>query len=132
MKYLLDTNICIYIINSRPESVLERFKSMDIGDIAISAITLYELQYGAYKSGYPEKNLAALRKFVLPLDILNFNAHIADTCGRIRAEQEKGGQIVGAMDLQIAATAISHNLILVTNNTKEFERILELKLENWI
>ena len=132
MKYLLDTNICIYIINNRPKSVLDRFNALEVGDVAISVITLYELLYGAYKSQQVDKNTAAVRKFITPLELIKFNELTADACGKLRAEQEQTGNILGPMDLQIAATAIARSLTLVTNNTREFQRVNNLKLESWV
>lgn len=132
MKYLLDTNICIYIIKQRPPEVLKRFQDINSGDIAISTITLYELLYGAYKSSYPTKNKSAVRKLVLPLEILPFDEKEADICGKIRAEQEKKGEVIGPMDMQIAATALANDLTMVTHNIKEFKRISALKVETWI
>ena len=132
MKYLLDTKICIYIINRRPEQVLERFRSLEPGDIAVSSITLYELLYGAYKSGKPEQNLEAVRLFVSPLEVLPFGEGAADVCGNLRATLERSGDLIGAMDMQIAATALLHDLTLITNNIGEFERIPDLKLDNWL
>lgn len=132
MKYLLDTNICIYIINNRPESALKHFKDLDIGDVGISVITLYELLYGAYKSQSSDKNLSAIRKFVTPLEVIGFDEIVANSCGKLRAQQEKIGAIIGPMDLQIAATAIAHELTIVTNNVKEFTRINGIGIESWI
>jgi tRNA(fMet)-specific endonuclease VapC len=132
MKVLLDTNICIYIIKRKPQSVLEHFQQFNVGDVCLSTITLYELMYGAYKSQLPENNRQAIRQFVSPLEILPFDEGTADWCGYIRAMLEKQGNVIGPMDLQIAATALSYNLTLVTNNNKEFPRIQNLKIDNWI
>lgn len=131
MKYLLDTNICIYIINSRPSKVLNRFKEFAVGDIAVSTITVYELMYGVYKSRYEEKNLCALRAFLSPLEILSFDEACADFCGRVRAYLEKEGKMIGSMDIQIAATALAYNMTLVTNNVGEFRNVHSLKIDNW-
>ena len=131
MKYLLDTNICIYIINKRPQLVLERFQECSLGDIGISTITQYELFYGAYKSKYVDQNKIAIREFCLPLEILPFDEYAADICGGIRAGLEAKGAIIGAMDMQIAAVSIANDLTLVTNNTKEFKNIHNLRIENW-
>lgn len=132
MRYMLDTNTCIYIINRRPEHVLKRFTEFEPGDIAISSITLYELFYGAYKSKRVEGNCEAIRQFTTPLEVFAFDDGAADICGQIRARLEKNGAIIGAMDMQIAAVAMVNHLVLVTNNTNEFQRIEGLKLENWI
>ncbi len=131
MEYLLDTNICIYIIKKKPAGVFEKFKSLSIGSIGISSITLAELQYGIMKSSSPEKNQEALDKFITPLEIIDFDYNATIEYGKIRADLERKGTSIGPLDTLIAAHAKSLDLILVTNNEKEFERILELKLENW-
>jgi tRNA(fMet)-specific endonuclease VapC len=127
---MLDTNICIYIIKKKPVKVLETLKRLDIGDVCISAITLAELEYGVEKSQQRERNKIALTSFLAPLEILPFSASDAVTYGEIRAALEKRGQVIGAYDLLIAAHALSKNLILVTNNTREFSRITGLSLQN--
>ena len=132
MKYLLDTNICIYIIKNKPEQVKERFLQCELGDIAISSITLMELMYGAYKSQNIEKSIKIIDEFVAPLDIINFGHKSADICGKIYADLSKKGKVIGLPDMQIAATAMARDYVLVTNNMKEFERISDLKLENWV
>lgn len=132
MKYLLDTNICIYIIRQHPPQVINRLKSCRIGDFAISSITLAELEYGAVKSSRPEQNREALLSFVSPLEILPFDDHAALHYGEIRVGLERSGQTIGAMDLLIAAQARSIPLTLVTNNAREFERVPRLLLENWV
>jgi len=131
MEYLLDTNICIYIIKKRPIGVFEKFKSLSIGSIGISSITLAELQYGIMKSSFPEKNQEALDKFITPLEIIDFDYNATIEYGKIRADLERRGTSIGPLDTLIAAHAKSLDLILVTNNEKEFERILGLKVENW-
>ena len=131
MKYMLDTNICIYIIKEKPQKVLEKFHSLNIGDICISVITFSELEYGVQKSKYTEKNKTALTSFLSPLEILPFNQKAALKYGKIRANLEKQGNIIGAYDLMIGAHALSENLTLITNNENEFKRISELSIENW-
>jgi tRNA(fMet)-specific endonuclease VapC len=131
MEYLLDTNICIYIIKKRPINVFEKFRSSSIGSIGISSITLAELQYGIMKSSYPEKNQEALNKFLTPLEIVDFDYRATIEYGKIRADLERKGIPIGPLDTLIAAHAKSLDLVLVTNNEKEFERISELKVENW-
>ena len=130
--YLLDTNICIYIINKHPSHVVERVKKLQPHQIKLSAISIAELEYGASKSKNREMNRNALIHFASAFDILAFNDDDAEVFGLIRAGLEKRGKIIGPYDLQIAAQAISRNLILVTNNIKEFERVENLRLENWI
>jgi tRNA(fMet)-specific endonuclease VapC len=130
--YLLDTNICIYIINSNPGTVVERIKQFKPSQVKLSAISLCELEYGVSKSRNREKNRNALVDFASAFDILPFDDNDAEVFGLIRAYLEKRGQVIGSYDMQIAAQAISNDLILVTNNTGEFERIKDLKLENWV
>ncbi|MBS3776834.1 MAG: type II toxin-antitoxin system VapC family toxin [Bacteroidales bacterium] len=131
MEYLLDTNICIYIIKKRPANVLKKFESLSPGDVAISSITLAELYYGIMKSSNPKKNQEALDKFLIPLEILDFDYAVTIEYGKIRADLEKNGTPIGPLDTLIASHAKSLNLTLVTNNEKEFERIPDLKIENW-
>jgi tRNA(fMet)-specific endonuclease VapC len=132
MKAMLDTNICIYIIKRRPQSVLDRFSAFPVGDIGISSITLAELEYGAAKSAQPKKNREALEEFVSPLDIATFDRDAAESYGRIRATLERKGLPIGAMDMLIAAHALSLGANLVTNNEAEFRRVSGLRVENWI
>jgi len=131
-KYLLDTNICIYIIKNKPKTVKEKFESLSIGDVCISSVTVSELVYGAYKSQKIEQNLKTLEKFFLPLEVVDFDYKASYEYGKIRADLEKRGRIIGQLDMQIAGVALANDMILVTNNTKEFERVASLKLENWI
>lgn len=132
MNYMLDTNICIYIINHKPQHVLKKFSMFEPGDVAISSVTLYELFYGAYKSKRVTENCEAIRQFTLPLEVLAFDDGAADSCGQIRAKLETQGRVIGAMDMQIAAVAMVNHLTLVTNNINEFQRIDGVKLENWV
>ncbi|AZO94926.1 type II toxin-antitoxin system VapC family toxin [Halocella sp. SP3-1] len=131
MKYMLDTNICIYIIKEKPEKVINKFHTLDVGDVCISSITLAELEYGVEKSQYTERNRLALAGFLSSIEVLPFSDKAASEYGRIRAELERQGNIIGAYDLMIGAHALSENITLVTNNTKEFQRINNLSLENW-
>ncbi len=130
--FMLDTNICIYIIKKCPESVLKKFSSLQLGDVCISSITFAELMYGVEKSLHHQKNKAALQEFVLPLDILHFDEEAANCYGHLRAHLEKTGHLIGPMDLMIAAHAQSIHAVLVTNNEKEFSRVPKLKVENWL
>lgn len=132
MRYLLDTNICIYVIRRRPPQVLARFQRCAVGDIGLSTVTLAELQYGVAKSAFPERNQEALTAFTLPLEILPFDAPAAAAYGPIRATLERQGTPIGAMDLLIAAHAVSLGVILVTNNPREFGRVPGLQVENWV
>ena len=131
MKYILDTNICIYIIKQKPEKVFERFYELILGEVCLSTITLAELQYGVSKSLRTDKNQSALNHFLVPLEIVNFDVAATIEYGKIRSQLEKEGQPIGSLDTLIAAHARSLNLILVTNNVREFCRVENLKVENW-
>ncbi len=132
MKYLLDTNICIYIIKKKPIEVLERFKSYSVTDIGISSISVAELEFGVQKSQQPERNKEALEQFLLPLIIVDFDYKAAIAYGKIRSELESQGKPIGPLDNLIAAHALSMGLTLVTNNTREFSRVPNLKVANWV
>jgi tRNA(fMet)-specific endonuclease VapC len=131
MRYILDTNMCIYVIKKKPSRVLERFRTFGVSDIGISTITLSELEYGVAKSTRKEQNLEALIEFLAPLEILSFDEKASRHYGEIRAHLEAKGISVGAMDLLIAAHARSLLLPLVTNDTRAFKRIPGLQIENW-
>ena len=131
MTYMLDTNICIYAIKNKPEQVLEKLKQNLSNGICISAITLAELQHGIEKSMNREKNSMALLQFLSILDILPFDDLAAVEYGKICAYLQKRGTPIGTMDMLIAAHAKTENLIIVTNNVREFERVPNLKIENW-
>lgn len=131
MKYLLDTNICIYLIKKKPEKLIRKIKKFKIEELCISAITISELEYGIQKSKYPERNKIALIEFLIPFQILEYDLSAAEEYGRIRKELEQRGKIIGPMDLLIAAHAKSKGLIIVTNNEKEFGRVDGLSVENW-
>ena len=131
MTYMLDTNICIYVMKNKPERVLKRFEKEINYGICISSITLAELEYGMKHSSNPAKNERALLKFLLPLRILSFESSAASAYGEIRAYLQKQGTPIGPLDMLIAGHARSKELILVTNNVREFARVPELKLENW-
>jgi tRNA(fMet)-specific endonuclease VapC len=132
MKLMLDTNICIAIIKQKPVDILQKFSTYQVGDICISSVTLAELRYGVAKSQYSEKNQVALDEFVLPLEVAYFDETAALVYGALRASLEKNGTPIGPLDTMIGAHALSLNLTLVTNNTKEFNRISGLKVINWI
>ncbi|MPY68148.1 type II toxin-antitoxin system VapC family toxin [Deinococcus sp. SDU3-2] len=131
LRYLLDTTICIFIIKNKPAAVRERFAGLRPGAVGLSAVTEAELLHGVYKSARIEHNLAAVLDFASQLVVVPFDSQVADAYGRIRAELEKAGQPIGPLDFQIAATAVAHGLILVTNNTCEFARVPDLKIEDW-
>ncbi len=131
MKYLLDTDTCIYLINERPTKVLTQFKRHALEDIGISSITASELAYGVAKSA-SAKNSAALQAFLLPLNVVEYDTAAAMAYGDIRASLEKQGKTIGPLDMLIAASALSRKLVLVTNNEKEFRRVAKLTVENWL
>ena len=131
MKYMLDTNICIYIIKQKPEKVLRHFRNNSIGDIGISSITLAELRFGVEKSRQVQNNRHALEEFILPLEIADFDEGAAVIYGVVRAALEKAGTPVGSMDMLIGAHALSLDLTLVTNNVREFKQIKNLKVVDW-
>lgn len=131
MKYLLDTNICVFIIRKKSQLALKRLRQHPAGDVGISTITLAELRYGADKSQDPPKNHAALSAFLAPLEVVEFDAQAAEQYGSIRADLEKRGLPIGPLDSLIAAHAQSAGLTLVTNNQSEFSRVSGLALEDW-
>jgi len=131
MKYLLDTDICIYIIKKKPDKILRRLLKMRPEDIGISSITLSELEYGVQKSGNPERNRIALIEFLAPVDILHYDDMAAIEYGKIRTYLERQGKIIGSMDLLIASHASALGRALVTNNIKEFRRVPGLRVLNW-
>ena len=132
MRYLLDTNTCIYIIKRSPRHVYQRFKRLRVGDVGISAITFCELQFGVSNSARPEKNERALTEFLGPIDVLDFPAGASPVYGRIRAHLQHAGTPIGNYDLLLAAHALYLGAVMVTNNTREFERVPDLRIENWI
>jgi len=132
MKYLLDTNTCVFIINHKPKSVRQKIQSIPVGDIAVSSVTISELEYGVAKSADPKKNQAALDKFMMPLEVLAYDESASRHYGAIRARLEKKGIPIGSMDLMIAAHALSLGLTIVTNNLREFRRVRGLKVEDWV
>lgn len=130
--FLLDTNICIYAIKKKPVSVLDKIKENVNSGIYISSLTIAELEYGIENSNRVEENRVSLIKFLSIFNILSFDDSDAIAYGKIKAKLKKEGNIIGPINILLAAQAISKDLILVTNNTREFERIDNLKLENWI
>jgi tRNA(fMet)-specific endonuclease VapC len=130
LKYMLDTNIVIYVIKRRPEELLEKFNA-HAGHMCISSITLAELMHGVEKSSLPERNRRNVEDFVSRMDVLNYDDAAAAHYGDVRADLERKGTIIGINDIHIAGHARSQGLILVTNNIKEFERVEGLRIENW-
>ena len=131
MRYMLDTNICIYLIKQKPEKVLRHFKAHSVGEIGISSITLAELRYGVERSQQVQKNRQALEEFTLPLEIAAFDEAAAEVYGSVRAGLEQAGTPVGSMDMLIGAHALSLGVTLVTNNLREFKKIKNLKVVDW-
>ena len=131
MRYMLDTNICIYAIKHKPEQVFMRLQEHDPIDICISSVTYAELVHGVEKSKAIEKNRVALALLLANIEIMNFDSLAAESYGKIRADLEKAGTPIGPLDMMIAGHAMALGYTVVTNNTKEFERIKGLKLENW-
>ena len=128
---LLDSNICIYIINTKPPEVLARFRQFQLGEIGLSSVAAAELAYGVAKSG-SARNRQALEMFLAPLDILPFDEKALWAYGDVRADLERRGLAIGSLDTMIAAHALSLNATLVTNNLREFSRVNGLLLENWV
>jgi tRNA(fMet)-specific endonuclease VapC len=131
MRYLLDTNICIFLIKRKPDIVLAKLKKSISFGIGISSITLSELEYGVQKSIYIQNNALNLLRFLTPFDIVSYDESAAREYGKIRATLEKKGQPIGGMDMLIGAHAKALSATLVTNNTREFGRIEGLQVEDW-
>jgi tRNA(fMet)-specific endonuclease VapC len=131
MNYLIDTNICIYVMNKKPFEVIDKFKNTEIGQIGISSITVSELNYGVAKSKRQKQNAQRLEEFLAPFEILPYDETASKYYGIICYQLESEGKVIGPLDMLIAAHALSKDLILVTNNEKEFLRIKSLKVENW-
>ncbi len=131
LRYLLDTDICIYVTKSRPPHLRARFNGVE-GQLAISSITLAELNYGAENSARPTDNLLVIEQFAARMAVLPFAEKAAAHYGQIRAELIRAGQPVGPFDMLIGAHARSEGLVLVTNNLREFQKISGLRVENWV
>jgi len=131
MRFMLDTNICIYVIKRRPPAVLAALLQHEAAGIGVSIITVCELAYGAAKSG-SVRNQAALQQFLEPLEVADFDRMAAMAYASLRTRLEAAGTPIGPLDTQIAAHAISLGITLVSNNTREFERVAGLKLVNWV
>ena len=128
---MLDTNVCIDVIRKRSRVLVERIRERSVDDIAISVITVSELQHGVAKSSNPERNRVAMLEFLVPFTVLPFDDVAARAYGEIRTTLETRGTPIGPMDMLIAAHALSRHLILVTNNADEFRRVPRLSVENW-
>jgi len=132
MKFMLDTNICIYLIKENPPQVLGKFEQYSVGEIGLSSITVAELQYGVQKSKFQEQNQTALQQFLTPLVVADFDEAAALTYGKIRADLEARGRPMGALDMLIAAHALSLGVELVTNDIKGFSEVPALRVNNWV
>ena len=132
MKFLLDTNICIYIIKNKYLDIVKKMEKVGIENIGVSSITIAEMEYGISKSTKPNESESKLYEFLVPFTVLDFNVSAARYYGKIRNELNRKGTPIGTMDLLIASIAIANRLKIVTNNEKEFERISGLRIENWI
>ena len=132
LRYLLDTNICIYIAKQQPESVLEKLNHLNVGEVGMSVVTYGELFYGACKSSYSQKSLNILSDLVNYIPVLPIPINAGEYYGKARKALEAQGKPIGNNDLWIAAHAESLDITLVSNNIKEFSRIPSLKLENWV
>lgn len=130
LKYMLDTNISIYTIRSRPPEVRAAFKTHD-RQMCISSITLMELIYGAEASAAVDRNLRDVEAFAARLEVLGFDEHAAAHTGQVRAELKRAGRPIGSYDEMIAGHARSRGLVIVTNNTKQFEHVTGIRLANW-
>lgn len=131
MRYMLDTNICIYAIKHKPQKVFLKLQEVNPEDICVSSITYAELVHGVEKSAAVEKNRLALYMLFANIEILNFDVDAANCYGKIRADLEKKGTPIGPLDMMIAGHTMSKGYIVVTNNVKEFSRVPNLKIENW-
>lgn len=129
---MLDTCICIYLIRNKSRKMQKRFESFQIGDLYVSSVTEAELRYGAEKSANPDKNHSNLDRFFLTLPVLNYDRAASREYGKIRLNLEKKGTPIGPYDMLIASHAKSLNLVLVTNNSREFTRIPDLRVEDWV
>ena len=131
MRYMLDTNICIYVIKNKPEKVFRKLEKIDPRDVCISAVTYSELVYGVEKSSEAERNRVALSILLSNIEIVSFDVEAANAYGKVRADLESKGTPIGPLDTMIAGHALSRRCTLVTNNTREFARVTYLKIENW-
>lgn len=131
MKFMLDTNTCIYLIKKKTPKLLAHITRHSVGEIGVSSVTLAELWYGVSKSEHLQKNKEALKAFILPLEIADFDEKAAETYGNIRSNLEKAGTPIGSMDLLIGSHSLSLGVTLVTGNIREFKRIKGLRVADW-
>ncbi len=131
MRFMLDTNVCIYAIKHRPPEVVAALRAHESAGLGLSSITVAELYFGVAKSG-STRNAAALERFLAPLELVDFDRSAAAAYGKLRAALEAAGTPIGPLDTQIAAHALALGVTLVSNNTREFARVPGLRLENWV
>lgn len=131
MQYVLDTNICLAIIRKKSPLATQRLTQQPVATVALSIVTIAELQFGVEKSSDPTKNQQALERFLIPFVFLDFDYNESQVYGKMRAYLEAQGTSIGALDTLIAAQALAHNLIMVTNNVREFARVPNLRIEDW-
>ncbi len=132
LRYLLDTNICIYVAKHRPDSVLRRFRRLKVGEVAMSVITYGELYYGASKSKRRDEAQKTIGELASMIPVLPLATQVGEQYGVVRSELERAGRPIGNNDLWIAAHALTLGVALVTNNAREFKRIRGLEVENWV
>lgn len=132
MRFMLDTNICVDIIRRRSDRILRRIQRLPPDDLCLSSVTLCELEYGAAKSADPARNRLALAEFMTPISVAPHDDGVAPVYGRVRTALERAGTPIGPLDTMIAAHALSLGLTLVTNNEREFRRVIGLKVQNWV
>ena len=131
MRYMLDTNICIYVIKHKPEKVFQKLENIDPRDVCISSVTYAELICGVEKSSEVDRNRVALSLLLSNIEIVSFDVDAANAYGKIRADLESKGTPIGPLDTMIAGHAVSLGCTIVTNNTREFSRVNDLKIDNW-
>ena len=131
MKFMLDTDMCIYVIKEKPASAIRRLRRTPVPDVCISAITLSELEHGVAKSSRPDRNRIALAEFLAPLQVVSYDDMAAQKYGTLRADLERQGTPIGSLDMLIAAHALALDCTLITNNESEFARVPGLRVQNW-
>jgi len=131
VKLLLDTDVCIYLIKARSETILARLADYEVGDIGLSSITVAELCFGVANSEHADRNRDALQQFLLPFTISPFDHKAAITYGRVRAELQRAGHPIGPLDTLIGAHALALGVALATGNVREFSRIEGLQVQSW-
>lgn len=132
MNYLIDTNICIYLMNQKPQAIIDKLTSLETTEVVISSISVAELEYGVIKSVNKSRNAQRLSEFLLPFEILIFDEKSTKSHAQIRTDLEKRGELIDPLDMLIAAQALAYSLTVVTNNEREFRRVKGLTVENWL